>query len=71
MSGDNEQTDSAGKYTFGGGGGGSKKIWPTILKGIELVSQNKANKRVMKFYFHHQWPIPMTFDLRPRGINSC
>lgn len=38
---DNDQGDSAGKYTFGGGGGsGGKRLWPTILKGIELVRMN-------------------------------
>lgn len=38
MAGDAEQTDSSGKYTFGGGGSVAKKYWPTILKSIELVS---------------------------------
>lgn len=40
MAGDPEQTDSSGKYTFGGGGARSVKYWPTILKSIELVSKN-------------------------------
>jgi len=35
---DNDQGDSAGKYTFGGGGGsGGKRLWPTIIKGVELL----------------------------------
>lgn len=38
MAGDAEQTDSSGKYTFGGGAAVAKKYWPTILKSIELVS---------------------------------
>ncbi|XP_031626155.1 uncharacterized protein LOC116342614 isoform X2 [Contarinia nasturtii] len=37
MAGDAEQTDSSGKYTFGGGSSSAKKYWPTILKSIELV----------------------------------
>jgi len=37
MAGDAEQTDSSGKYTFGGGGATGKKYWTTILKSIELV----------------------------------
>lgn len=37
MAGDAEQTDSSGKYTFGGGAAAAKKYWPTILKSIELV----------------------------------
>lgn len=37
MAGDAEQTDSSGKYTFGGGGAAGKKYWTTILKSIELV----------------------------------
>lgn len=37
MAGDAEhQTDSSGKYTFGGGAATAKKYWPTILKSIEL-----------------------------------
>lgn len=35
---DREQTDSSGKYTFGGGRAAAKKYWPTIMKSIELVS---------------------------------
>lgn len=38
MAGDAEQTDSSGKYTFGGGSTAAKKYWPTILKSIEVVS---------------------------------
>lgn len=38
MAGDAEQTDSSGKYTFGGGAAAAKKYWPTILKSIEVVS---------------------------------
>lgn len=38
MAGDAEQTDSSGKYTFGGGAATAKKYWPTIMKSIELVS---------------------------------
>lgn len=38
MPGDAEQTDSSGKYTFGGGASAAKKYWPTILKSMELVS---------------------------------
>lgn len=37
MAGDAEQTDSSGKYTFGGGGAAAKKHWPTIFKSIEVV----------------------------------
>ncbi|XP_055305535.1 uncharacterized protein LOC129570116 isoform X3 [Sitodiplosis mosellana] len=37
MAGDAEQTDSSGKYTFGGGAAAAKKYWPTILKSIEVV----------------------------------
>lgn len=39
MAGDAEQTDSSGKYTFGGGAAAAKKYWPTIFKSIELVRQ--------------------------------
>lgn len=38
MAGDAEQTDSSGKYTFGGGAAVAKKYWPTILKSVELVN---------------------------------
>lgn len=38
MAGDAEQTDSSGKYTFGGGGAAVRRQWPTVLKGIEVVS---------------------------------
>lgn len=41
MAGDAEQTDSSGKYTFGGGAAVAKKYWPTIFKSIELVSCEK------------------------------
>lgn len=37
MAGDAENTDSSGKYTFGGGAGAAKKYWPTIMKSIEVV----------------------------------
>lgn len=37
MAGDAENTDSSGKYTFGGGAGAAKKYWPTIMKAIEVV----------------------------------
>lgn len=37
MAGDAEQTDSSGKYTFGGGAAAAKKYWPTIFKAVELV----------------------------------
>lgn len=37
MAGDAEQTDSSGKYTFGGGAATAKKYWPTILKSIEVI----------------------------------
>lgn len=42
MAGDAEQTDSSGKYTFGGGGQVAKKYWPTILKSVELVSSSSS-----------------------------
>lgn len=38
MAGETEQTDSSGKYTFGGGTTAAKKYWPTIIRIIEAVS---------------------------------
>lgn len=43
MAGDAEQTDSSGKYTFGGGAAAAKKYWPTIFKSIELVGSVLKN----------------------------
>lgn len=37
MAGDAEQTDSSGKYTFGGDRV-VRRHWPTVIKGIEVVS---------------------------------
>lgn len=42
MAGDAEQTDSSGKYTFGGGAAAAKKYWPTIFKSIELVNIDRS-----------------------------
>lgn len=40
MAGEEEQTDSAGKYAMGGSGsssGSGPKYWPTVCKCLELV----------------------------------
>lgn len=53
MAGDAEQTDSSGKYTFGGGAAAAKKYWPTILKSIEVVitvSTHFWKKTSLKIY---------------------
>lgn len=52
MAGDAEQTDSSGKYTFGGGAAAAKKYWPTILKSIELVCQDFSQMELKRFIFH-------------------
>lgn len=52
MAGDAEQTDSSGKYTFGGGAAAAKKYWPTIFKSIELVRQEPiSNCNLLSFFY--------------------
>lgn len=47
--------DGSGKYTYGGGaggGGGGKKLWPAILKGIELVRFPLTHKKLFCMQIH-------------------
>lgn len=52
MPGDAEQTDSSGKYTFGGGASAAKKYWPTILKSMELVSWGAGDGFCFSNHYH-------------------
>lgn len=59
MPGDAEQTDSSGKYTFGGGASAAKKYWPTILKSMELVSWGFYFVSVIITVLSMEWVFPV------------
>lgn len=72
--------DGSGKYTYGGGngggGGGGKKLWPAILKGIELVRSiinGTRNCFACKFtaYELDDWQLPLNRSIEAKLAYVC
>lgn len=73
MAGDAEQTDSSGKYTFGGGAAAAKKYWPTIFKAVELVCRINIlfKLRTARYIFHFgSWHYHQFYSLHTDFVHT-